>query len=74
MLPSPLQFAGSWELSLMLALMASTLIVSSELLMYYYGKTDVWLSKKRLHRSAWLVSGLFLATIVFRVATLIVNG
>ncbi|MGD6934069.1 MAG: hypothetical protein ACQCN5_07685 [Candidatus Bathyarchaeia archaeon] len=74
MLPSPLQFAGSWELSLMLALMASTLIVSSELLMYYYGKTDVRLSKKRLHRSAWLVSGLFLATIVFRVATLIVNG
>ncbi len=55
----------------MLALMASTLIVSSELFMHYYGKAEVRLNKKRLNQSAWLVSGVFLATIVLRVVILL---
>lgn len=66
-----LQFSMLWQLSLMLALMASTLIVSSELFMHYYGKAEVHLSKKRLNRAAWLVSAVFLATIVLRVITLL---
>jgi hypothetical protein len=71
MLPTPLGFILSWELSVMLALMALTLLVSSELLMHYYGKTDVWLNKKRLNQSALLVTGLFMVTIILRVATLL---
>jgi hypothetical protein len=71
MLSLPLQFNMLWEVSLMLALMASTLIVSSELFMHYYGKAEVRLNKKRLNQSAWLVSGVFLATIVLRVVILL---
>jgi len=46
----PLQYSMLWQLSLMLALMASTLNVSSELFSHYYGKAEVHLSKKRLNR------------------------
>ncbi|XHH09189.1 MAG: hypothetical protein ACFCUE_00790 [Candidatus Bathyarchaeia archaeon] len=74
MLSLPLDFSMLWQLSLMLALMASTLIVSSELLMYYYGKADVRLNKTRLHQSALLVSGLFLVTIALRVVALLLNS
>jgi len=45
-----LQFSMLWQLSLMLALMASTLIVSSELFIHYHEKAEVHLSKKRLNR------------------------
>ncbi len=69
-----LPFGFSWELSVLLALMALTLIVSSELLMFYYGKVNVRLSKKRLNQAAFLVSALFVVTIVFRVFTLLLEG
>lgn len=71
MLSLPFEFSMLWELSLILALMASTLIVSSELFMHYYGKAEVRLNKKRLNRAAWLVSAVFLATIVLKVVTLL---
>ncbi len=58
----------------MLALMSSTLIISSELLMHYYEKVEVRLNKKRLNQAAWLVSILFFATIALRVMALLVNG
>ncbi len=74
MLSFPLNFSNLWELSLMLALMSSTLIISSELLMHYYEKVEVRLNKKRLNQAAWLVSILFLATIALRVMALLVNG
>lgn len=63
-----------WELSIMLALMAATLIVYSELLMFYYGKADVLLNKKRLNQAALLVTSLFFATIALKVAVLLLNG
>lgn len=69
-----LLFGLSWEISVLLALMALTLIVSSELLMFYYGKANVRLNKKRLNQAALLVSALFTVTIVFRVFTLIIEG
>jgi hypothetical protein len=64
-------FILPWELSIMLALMASTLIVYSELLMPYYGKVDVRLNKKRLNQAALLVTVLFIFTIVLRVVALL---
>jgi hypothetical protein len=74
MLSVPLEASFVWELSIMLALMAATLIISSELLMFYYGKVDARLNKKRLNQAALLVTGLFFATIALKVAGLLLNS
>ena len=66
-------FNSFWELSIMLAIIASTLIIASELLSSYYGKADVRVNKKRLNQSALVVTILFLATMAFRVITVLIN-
>jgi hypothetical protein len=74
MMPSAFFGVDLWEISIMLALMAATLIVSSELLMFYYGKADVRLNKKRLNQAALLVTCLFFATIALKVVNLLISS
>ena len=66
-------FSLLWELSIMLAIISSTLIITSELLSSYYGKANVLLNKKRLNQSALVVTILFLVTMAFRVITVLIN-
>jgi len=64
----PLSF---WDISLWLAITALILLVTSELLSPYYGKTDIRISKKRLRNVAFAVSILFLATVAIRIISIV---
>jgi len=69
-LPFPLSF---WDISLLLAVTALVLLVTSELLSPYYGKTSLSINKKRLRTAAMTTSVLFLTTVAIRIATIILN-
>ena len=61
------------DISLLLAITAIVLLVTSELLSPYYGKTNLRINKKRLRNAALTTSTLFLATVFFRIATIILK-
>ena len=62
---------GLWDLSLVLAVTAIVLLVTSEILSPYYGAANLKISRKRLRNSAITTSTLFLVTVVIRIATMI---
>ena len=66
----PLSF---WDISLWLAITAVILLITSELLSPYYGKTDIRISKKILRNVAFAVSILFLATAAIRIVSIILT-
>ena len=66
----PLDFT---EISLFLAATSITLLVTSELLSPYYGKTNLKINTKRLRNAALATSTLFLATVATRVISIILN-
>jgi hypothetical protein len=66
----PLSF---WDISLLLAITAIILLVTSELLSPYYGKTSLKINKKKLRNAAITTSILFLATVGIRIITIILN-
>jgi hypothetical protein len=66
----PLSF---WDISLWLAITAIILLVTSELISPYYGKTSLLINKKRLRNVALAVSTLFLVTVAVRVVTIIIS-
>ena len=66
----PLAF---WDISLWLAVTAIILLITSELISPYYGRTSLLINKKRLKNVALTVSILFLATVAIRIANIIIN-
>jgi hypothetical protein len=64
----PLSF---WDISLWLAVTAIVLLVTSELVSPYYGKTNLAINKKRLRNTALAVSILFLVTVAIRIVNII---
>ena len=66
----PLSF---WDISLWLAVTSIILLITSELISPYYGKTNLLINKKRLRNVALTVSTLFLITVAIRIATIIIN-
>jgi hypothetical protein len=62
-----------WDISLWLAITAIILLVTSELISPYYGKTNLIINKKRLRNTALVVSTLFLITVAVRIASIIIN-
>jgi hypothetical protein len=66
----PLSFSDT---SLWLAVTAIILLVTSELISPYYGKTNLLINKKRLKNAALVVSGLFLVTVTIRVVDIIIS-
>jgi hypothetical protein len=64
---------GFWDVSLWLAVMAVILLVTSELISPYYGKTSLIINKKKLRNVALSVSALFLITVAIRVISIIIN-
>jgi len=60
----PLSF---WDLSLWLAVTAIILLVTSELLSPYYGRTSIIVNKRRLRMVALSLGILFMLTVVIRV-------
>jgi hypothetical protein len=61
------------DVSLWLAITAIILLVTSELISPYYGKTNLIINKKRLRNTALVVSTLFLITVAIRIASIIIN-
>jgi hypothetical protein len=62
-----------WDVSLLLAVTAIVLLVTSELLSPHYGTTNLKINKKRLKNAALTTSSLFLLTVAIRIATIILN-
>ena len=61
------------DISLWLAITAIILLVTSELIAPYYGKTNLLINKKRLRNVALTVSTLFLVTVAVRIVTIIIS-
>jgi len=66
----PLSF---WDISLWLAVTAIILLITSELISPYYGKTNLLINKKRLRQVAIAVSVLFLITVALRFYDIIIS-
>ena len=64
---------GIWDISLLFALTAIVLLITSELLNSYQGKVNLKISRKRLRNSALTFSVLFLTTIAIRIVSIILN-
>jgi hypothetical protein len=64
---------GIWDISLLFALTAIVLLISSELLSSYYGKVNLKISRKRLRNSALTFSVFFLTTVAIRIVSIILN-
>jgi hypothetical protein len=62
-----------WDISLLLAITAIVLLITSELLSPYYGKINILINKKKLKNTAITVSTLFLITVAIRIADIILN-
>jgi len=62
-----------WDISLWLAITAIILLVTSELISPYYGKTNLIINKKRLRNTSLAFSTLFLITVGIRIATIIIS-
>jgi hypothetical protein len=62
-----------WDISLLLAVTAIVLLVTSELISPHYGTTNLKINKKRLRNAALATSSLFLLTVALRIATIILN-
>ncbi|MGA2767373.1 MAG: hypothetical protein ABSF24_03545 [Candidatus Bathyarchaeia archaeon] len=62
-----------WDMSLWLAITAIILLVTSELISSYYGKTNPPINENRLRNVALAVSTLFLATVAVRIVTIIIS-
>jgi len=66
----PLVFS---DLSLLLAVTAIILLITSELLSPSYGKTNIYINNKRLKNAAVVVSILFLITLAIKIINIILE-
>jgi len=67
----PLSF---WDLSLWLAVTAIILLITSELISPYYGRTNILINKKRLRNAALTMGVLFLITVAIRIYGIITSA
>jgi len=65
---------GFWDLSLWTAIIAIILLVTSELLSPYYGRTGLLIDKKRLRMVALIVALIFLATVAYRIYEIVTKA
>ena len=65
----PLNF---WDISLLLAITAIILLITSELLSPYHGKINIRVNRKKLRNATFAVSILFLATVAIRIISIII--
>jgi len=56
------------DLSLLFAMTAVILLITSELMSPYYGKINIKINRKRLRNAAILFSIMFLATVALTIA------
>jgi hypothetical protein len=66
----PLSF---WDISLLLAITAIILLITSEMLSPYYGKVNILINRKKLKNIAIVTSIAFLSTVAIRIATILLT-
>jgi hypothetical protein len=66
----PLNF---WDISLLTAITAIILLITSEMLSPYYGKVNIAINRKRLKNAAIAFSTIFLATVAVRMISIILS-
>jgi len=64
---------GFWDVSLLLAVTAIILLITSELLSPSYGKVNILVNKKRIENAAIFASTLFLVTVAIRILGIVLN-
>jgi hypothetical protein len=64
---------GFWDLSLWLAMTAIILLITSEMLTQIHGRVNICINNKRLRNVSIGVSLLFLATVIVRIVTIVLN-
>lgn len=62
-----------WDFSIVLAVIASALVIASELLSPYYGRTNMRLNKESLQKLALIFTILFSATMIVRIVSVLVT-
>jgi len=62
-----------WDISLLLAITAIILLITSELHSSYYGRTNIYINKKRLRNAALTVSLLFIATVAAKIISIVLT-
>ena len=58
---------GFWDISLWLAVTSIILLITSELISPYYGRTNILINKKRLKNVSLIMGILFLITVAIRI-------
>jgi hypothetical protein len=64
---------GFWDLSLWTAVVAIILLITSELLSPYYGRTGIVINRRRLRLAALMVAFVFLGTVAYRVYEIVIK-
>jgi hypothetical protein len=62
---------GFWDLSLWTAIIAIMLLVTSELLSPYFGRTVIIINRQRLRIAAMILAFIFLGTVTYRIYEII---
>jgi hypothetical protein len=62
-----------WDISLLLAVVAIILLITSEILSHYYGKISIQINRKRLRNAALAFSVLFLVTVAIRIVGMVIS-
>jgi hypothetical protein len=62
---------GFWDVSLLLAVTAIILLVTSEMLSPHYGRINILINRRRLKKIAIATSIAFLATVAIRIAAIL---
>lgn len=62
---------GIWDISLLLAITAIILLITSEMLSQYYGKVNIKINRKKLRNTSIATSIAFLFMISLRIITII---
>jgi hypothetical protein len=64
---------GFWDLSLWAAIVAIILLVTSELLSPYYGRTGIVINRQRLRLVALGLALIFLGTVAYRIYQIVIK-
>jgi hypothetical protein len=66
----PLDF---WDISLLIAVTSTILLITSELLSHNLGRTNILINKKKLRNIAIAASAIFLGAVTLRIIAIILN-
>ena len=66
----PLNF---WDVSLLIAIIAIILLITSELLSSNLGRINILINKKKLRNTAIVASAVFMGTVALRIVAIILN-